>query len=107
MSVLSYSEESVVPMRTILPSELLGSMRTSLEPSADSNDPVDFLASGASSVTSSLRAASSSETAALNLALIGMLEGGANSDDPAGARHLQLEVRVVGDGHELRVAWTS
>ena len=60
-SVLSYSEESVVPMRTILPSELLGSTRTSLEPSADSNDPVDFLASGASSVTSSLRVVSSLE----------------------------------------------
>ena len=60
-SALSYSEESVVPMRTVLPSELLGSMRTSLEPSTNSNDPVDFLASGASLVTSSLRAASSLE----------------------------------------------
>ena len=48
-------------MRTVLPSELLGSMRTSLEPSADSNDPVDFFVSGASSVTFSLRAASSPE----------------------------------------------
>ena len=57
----SYLEESVVPMRTVLPSVLLGSTRTSLEPSADSNDPVDFLASGASSVTSSLRAVSSLE----------------------------------------------
>ena len=44
----------------VLPSELLGSMRTSLEPSADSNDSVDFFASGVSSVTS-LRAASSPE----------------------------------------------
>ena len=44
---------------------------------------------------------------ALDLALIGMLEGGADRDDPAWARHLQLEVGVVGDGHELRVAWTS
>ena len=61
MSALSYLEESVEPMRTILPSELLGSMRTSLEPSTDSNDPVDFFASGASSVTSSLRAVSSPE----------------------------------------------
>ena len=48
-SVLSYLEESVVPMRT------------SLEPSVDSNDLVDFLASGASLVTSSLRVASSLE----------------------------------------------
>ena len=45
--------------------------------------------------------------AALDLALIGPLEGGANGDDPVGARHLQLEVCVVGDGHELRVAWSS
>ena len=42
-------------------SELLGSMRTSLEPSADSNNPVAFLVSGVSSVTSSLRVASSLE----------------------------------------------
>ena len=32
MSVLSYSEESVVPMRTTWPLETLGSMRTSLVP---------------------------------------------------------------------------
>jgi hypothetical protein len=30
---------------------------------------------------------------------------GADGDDPVGARHLELEVGVVGDGHELRVAW--
>ena len=58
MSALSYSEESVVPMRTILPSELLGSMRTSLAPSTGSKDPADRLGSGASSMTSSLMAAS-------------------------------------------------
>ena len=52
-SALSYSGDGVVPMRIVLPSEPLGSMRTSLEPSTDSNDPADFLASGASSVTSS------------------------------------------------------
>ena len=45
--------------------------------------------------------------AALDLAFVGPLEGGADGDDPMGARHLQLEVRVVGDGHELRIAWTS
>ena len=61
MSALSYSEESVVPMRTVLPSKLLGSMRTPLEPSANLNDLVDFFVSGASSATSSLRAASSPE----------------------------------------------
>jgi len=61
MSALSYSGESVVPMRTVFPSELLGSMMTSLEPSADLNDPVDLSALGASSVTFSLRVASSPE----------------------------------------------
>ena len=45
--------------------------------------------------------------AALNLALVGVLEGGADGDDPTGAQHLQLEVGVVGDGHELRIAWSS
>ena len=60
-SVLSYSEESVVPRRTFLPSELLGSKRTSLGPFADSNDPNDLFTLGASSTTSSLRVASSSE----------------------------------------------
>ena len=60
-SALSYLGENVVPMCTVLPSELLGSMRTSLEPSADSNDPVNFFASGTSSTTSSLRATSSPE----------------------------------------------
>ena len=44
---------------------------------------------------------------ALDLALVGLLEGGADGDDPVGARHLQLEVCVVGDGHELHVAWSS
>ena len=42
-----------------------------------------------------------------DLTLIGPLEGGANDDDPMWAQHLQLEVCVVGDGHELRVAWSS
>ena len=45
--------------------------------------------------------------AALDLALVGLLEGGADGDDPVGAWHLQLEVCVVGDGHELRVAGSS
>jgi hypothetical protein len=30
---------------------------------------------------------------------------GADGDDPVGARHLELEVGVVGDGQELGVAW--
>ena len=48
-------------MHTVLPSELLGSMRTSLEPSTDLNNLVDFFTSSVSSVTSSLRVASSPE----------------------------------------------
>ena len=46
-------------------------------------------------------------TAALDFALIDALEGGAEGDDPMGARHLQLEVCIVGDDHELCVAWMS
>ena len=66
-----------------------GSKRTSLEPSADSNDPVDFFASGASSTTFSLRVASSLEAmTAFDLALVSALEGGADGDDPMGTRHL-------------------
>ena len=43
--------------------------------------------------------------AALDLALIGMLEG-VDGDDPIWSRHLQLQIGVVGDDHELRIAWT-
>ena len=46
-------------------------------------------------------------TATLDLALVGPLEGGADGDDPVGAQHLQLEVCIVGDGHELCIAWRS
>ena len=61
MGALSYSEESIVPMRTLLASELLGSTRTSLVPSAGLNDPVVVLASGLFLATSSLRVMSSLE----------------------------------------------
>ena len=44
---------------------------------------------------------------ALDLALVGALEGGADGDDPTWTQHLQLQIGVVGDGHELHVAWTS
>ena len=44
---------------------------------------------------------------ALDLALVGTLEGGTNGDDPAWSWHLQLQIGVVGDDHELRIAWTS
>ena len=39
--------------------------------------------------------------AALDLALVGALEGG---DDPTWTRHLQLQIGVVADGHELHLA---
>ena len=45
--------------------------------------------------------------AAFDFALISALEGGADGDDPTGTRHLQLEVFLVGDGHELCIAWSS
>ena len=61
MSALSYLEESVVPIRTTLPSEPLGSMRTSLAPSTGSKNMADRLGAGVSSMNSSLMAASSLE----------------------------------------------
>jgi hypothetical protein len=42
---------------------------------------------------------------ALHVAFERVFVRGADSDDPVGARHLELQVGVVGDGHELRVAW--
>ena len=99
----------MVLMSTTLPMEPLGSMRTSLVPSIGSNDPTnrffdDLLPDG--------RELSGGDNcrgmfAALDLTLIGTLEGGSNDDDPAWTRHLQLQIHVVGDGHELHVAWTS
>jgi hypothetical protein len=50
MSALSYLGESEVPMRTTLPSKLLGSMRISLVPSVGLKDLIDHLESGDSSV---------------------------------------------------------
>jgi hypothetical protein len=44
---------------------------------------------------------------ALNFTLVSVLEEGANSDDPTRAWHLELEVGVVRDGHELHVARSS
>jgi hypothetical protein len=44
---------------------------------------------------------------ALHVAFVRVSVHGADGDDPVGARHLELEVGVVGDGHELSVAWSS
>jgi hypothetical protein len=38
---------------------------------------------------------------AVLLAVVGLLEAALNGDDPLRAKHLELEVGVVGDGHEL------
>jgi hypothetical protein len=40
----------------------------------------------------------------LHVAFVRVSVHGADGDDPVGARHLELEVGVVGDGHELGVA---
>ena len=42
---------------------------------------------------------------ALHVAFVRVSVRGSDGDDPVGARHLELEVGVVGDGHELGVAW--
>jgi hypothetical protein len=42
---------------------------------------------------------------ALHVAFVHVSVHGSDSDDPVGARHLKLEVGVVGDDHELGVAW--
>jgi hypothetical protein len=41
---------------------------------------------------------------ALHVAFVRVSVRGSDGDDPVGAWHLELEVRVVGDGHELSVA---
>jgi hypothetical protein len=40
----------------------------------------------------------------LHVAFVRVSVRGSDGDDPIGAWHLELEVRVVGDGHELGVA---
>ena len=41
----------------------------------------------------------------LAVARVGMRKGATHSDDAVWSWHLQLEVGVVGDHHELGVAW--
>jgi hypothetical protein len=43
---------------------------------------------------------------ALHVAFVRVSVRGSDGDDPVGARHLELEVGVVGDDHELGVAWS-
>jgi hypothetical protein len=44
---------------------------------------------------------------AFHVAFVSVAVHGPDGDDSLGARHLELEVGVVGDGHELGVAWSS
>jgi hypothetical protein len=44
---------------------------------------------------------------AFHVALVSVAVRGSDSDGSLGARHLELEVSVVGDGHELGIAWSS
>jgi hypothetical protein len=43
---------------------------------------------------------------AIHVAFVRVSVRGADGDDPVGARHLELEVGVVVDDHELGVAWS-
>jgi hypothetical protein len=43
---------------------------------------------------------------ALHVAFVCVSVRGFDGDDPVGARHLELEVGVVGDDHELGVTWS-
>jgi hypothetical protein len=43
---------------------------------------------------------------ALHVAFVRVSVRGADGDDPVGARHLELELGVVGDDHELGEAWS-
>jgi hypothetical protein len=43
---------------------------------------------------------------ALHVAFVRVSVRGSDGDDPVGAQHLELEVGVVGDSHELGVAWS-
>ena len=103
-----------MPMRTTLPSEPLGSMRTSLAPSIGLKDLADRLGLGISfdDLLPNGRELFGGDNrrgvfTTFDLALVGALEGGANGDDPARTQHLQLQIGVARDGHEIRVAWTS
>jgi hypothetical protein len=77
-------------------------------------DSVDRLESGASSMDPSLMTASSSKAIIVETCsqhstspLVSTLEGGADSDDLTRAWHLEFEVSIIGDSHELRVSRSS
>jgi hypothetical protein len=112
MRVSSYLGDRVVLTRTVLPLELLGSRGTSLTRS------VGLKRVGGPLGVGHLRGTHiqvSSEClglddhrgvfAALDIALVGMLESRVNSDDSVGPWHIELKVGVVRDAYDLRIAW--
>ena len=44
---------------------------------------------------------------AVLLVVVGLFEAAFNGDDSLGARHLQLQVGVIRDGHEFGEAWLT
>ena len=44
---------------------------------------------------------------AVLLAVVGLLAAALTGDDPLVARHLQLQIGVVGDNHELGETWPA
>jgi hypothetical protein len=83
---------------------LLGSRGTDLTASAGSKLPAWRFASGTSLERHSDSARASSVLHTLHVAFVRVSICGSDGDDPVGARHLELEVGVVGDDHELGVA---
>ena len=41
------------------------------------------------------------------LVVVGLFKSALDGDDPLGARHLQLQIGVIGDNHELGEAWLA
>jgi hypothetical protein len=111
MSTTSYLGSSSEPIQTCLEASLLGSRGTDLTVSAGSKLPAWRFTSGASSERFSrsvMRASDSARASAYSTHSTShsyACRYVADGDDPVGARHLELEVGVVGDGHELGVAW--
>src|SRR5688572_25228735 len=111
-STASYLGSSSEPIHICLEASLLGSRGTDLTVSAGSKLPAWRFASGAS-FGEALQVGDEGlgfgeglgVLHALHVAFVRVSVHGADGDDPVGARHLELEVGVVGDGHELGIAW--
>jgi hypothetical protein len=111
MRALSYLGQSAIPIRTLLSPRVvevdqdffdaLRGLKGSRVPLGVGRLLCGFLPDDCEFLRADDRRG---ELAALHLALVGMLERGADSDNPMRARHVELELCVVGDGHQLRVA---